>query len=155
MPASEANDAEPCPLCGSADAAPARRLRIGRAFEECWRCGRRVERPGVTEWDFHPRGARRRIVLGRVAFVLAGGLVVPLAHLGVALTTPRAWTARDAGLALAAGWLAVGIWEAARLLGEVQRSRRRVSVDPMYRARLVELGITESRGDRDAVSSSP
>jgi hypothetical protein len=140
MPASEANDAEPCPLCGSADAAPARRLRIGRAFEECWRCGRRVERPGVTEWDFHPRGARRRIVLG---------------HLGVALTTPRAWTARDAGLALAAGWLAVGIWEAARLLGEVQRSRRRVSVDPMYRARLVELGITESRGDRDAVSSSP
>jgi len=139
---------QPCELCSRAGAAPPRAPKIGRAFEECWRCGSRVLRPGITEWDFHAPSARRRILAGRAAFVALGGLVVPLAHVAVTLTTTRAWRMRDALLGLAAGWVAIGLWEAARLFGEIHRSRRRVKSDPMYCARLVQQGIDESRAER-------
>jgi hypothetical protein len=160
---SRGDEPEPCSLCGAARdtqagrATAAPRPRIGRAFQECWRCGRRIARPGITEWDFHPPAARRRIVLGRAGFALLGGPVVLLAYVGVTLTTTRAWSSPEAGIALGAGWLAIGIWESARLFGEIHRSRLRVVHDPMYRARLIEQGITESRGGRDALGavSSP
>jgi len=138
-------DDDRCALCEERRAARPRRSRIGRAFDECWRCGRLVERPGVTEWDFHAPAARRVIAARRVTFALLGGLVVPLAYVVAVATGARPWAWLEALIALGAGWLAVGAWEAGAHAAEVRASRRRLAGDPMYRARLVERGIAASR----------
>ena len=142
-----------CPLCQDQSVALVPRPRIGRTFEECWRCGRRVVLPGVTEWDFHDPLARRRIIAARVSFAFGVGFAVPLVYLLVTLTTARYWNVLEALLGLAAGWLALGLLETVRLSGEINRSRRRVTRDPMYQARLIEYGITESRTRRVAVET--
>lgn len=136
-----------CSLCGDARAGGAGRRSapaIGRPFEPCWRCGGLIERAGTTEWDLHDRGARWSIAARRARFALAAGLVPCLVYTALALTSDRPWRRDHALLFLGAGWLLLGIWEAARLFSEINASRRRMG-DPMYRARLVQHGIAASR----------
>ena len=154
-PTLESDTAAGCELCAARHETLALQPRIGRAFVECWRCGRHVLVPGVTEWDFHDPYSRRRIVWRRATFALGAGFVVPFVHLAVTLTTPRTWTALEALLSLAAGWLVAGLLETALFLGEIARSRRRVAGDPMYQAKLVEQCIAESRADRAPLTSPP
>jgi hypothetical protein len=141
-----------CALCGGPRAegarAPAaeRRARIGRPFEACWRCGRRVERQGTNEWVLFPRPVRWSIAARHLGAALAFGGVPPLLHASLCLLEGRRWEARDALLFLALGWLLAGLIEAARLLLAIDASRRRMS-DPMYRATLMQQGIAASRAE--------
>src|SRR5262245_305365 len=134
-----------CPLCGDGSAgSAARRPTIGPPFSQCWRCGGQVEKSGVHEWDMHTRAASWAIAARRGRFALAAGIMPALVYAGLTLTGPRSFDARTALLFLGAGWLAAGVFEAARLSMEIGASRRRMS-DPMYRAKLVQHGIAASR----------
>jgi hypothetical protein len=124
-----------CPECGVVLGRLPRRPAIGRVFEECPRCRTLVRRPTVQEWDLLQSREKLWWMIDRVVPPLVLGLVPA----GACWATKREGDGRALLLLAVAGLVVGSVAALARVRGAVRRSRRRMA-DPMYRARLIELG---------------
>ncbi|HEX6885998.1 MAG TPA: hypothetical protein VF530_21670 [Planctomycetota bacterium] len=127
-----------CPGCAHVLSVPRARTAVGRPFEDCPRCRAPVERPGASEWDLLGSGRRWLWVLDRIAPFLVLGLLPGVAYAWF-VQRPGQGEPYVLGALLAGGPLLAATWPVWRVRVAIRRSRARMA-DPMYRARLIELG---------------
>ena len=131
-----------CGSCGTVvDRARRSTPAIGRPITKCPKCGAWVERSSFNEWDLFSPPEKMRHVGEKGALLVGLGIAPALLYAVAALVRRGAYDPLvlaalvGVGLLLAIGGLS------ARVGRDIRRSRSRMA-DPIYRAQLVEFGMT-------------